>query len=80
VKTLADKMFVQTSAEINTEPELEMAMDYLQNQFPDDFPKDKEPPKPKPKPLSEAEEIAKNKKEAVAYSQQVLLDATEFSD
>jgi hypothetical protein len=38
-----------------------MAMDYLSNQFPDDFPKDKEPPKPKPKPPTEAEEIAKNK-------------------
>lgn len=57
-----------------------MAMDYLSTQFPDDFPKDKEPAKPKPKPPTEAEQVAKNKKEAVAYSQQVLQDATDYSD
>lgn len=69
VKSLADKIFLQLDSDIQVEPELEMAMDYLSNQFPDDFPKDKEPEKPKPKPPTEAEEIAKNKKEAVAYSQ-----------
>jgi hypothetical protein len=62
------------------EPELEMAMDYLSTQFPDDFPKDKEPEKPKPPPPTEKEEIEKNKKEAVAYSQQVLSDATDYAD
>jgi hypothetical protein len=30
--------------------------------------------------LTEAEEVAKNKKEAVEYSKSVLEDATDFSD
>ena len=39
-----------------------MAMDYLSNQFPDDFPKDKEPPKPKPKPLTKLKKLPRIRK------------------
>jgi len=31
VKTLADKVFLQLDSDIQVEPELEMAMDYLSN-------------------------------------------------
>ena len=49
-------MLLQTSAEINMDPDAEEALNMLANQFPEEYPEDK--PAPVPVILPSAEELA----------------------
>jgi hypothetical protein len=60
-------MLLQTSAEINMDPDAEEALGMLANQFPEEYPEDKPAPVPVKQPSAE-ELAATEKQEALAIS------------
>ena len=70
---------LQTGSQLRIEPEADIALEFLANQFPDDYEKDPPPKKVEPK-LSEEEKLKLESQQTVNYAKDVLQDAQNYHD
>lgn len=61
---------LQLSEDIRIDPEAELAFDYLEHQFPEDY-KEPEQPKPKAPELTEEQKEKQEKQSIINYGEQV---------
>ena len=69
---------LQTSADIKIDPEAELAFDYLEHQFPEDYPDDKVPEKVMV--LTDEQKEAEEKKEIIKYGEDVATQAADYNN
>jgi hypothetical protein len=69
---------LQTSADIKIDPEAELAFDYLEHQFPEDYPDDKVPEKVMI--LTDEQKEAEEKKEIIKYGEDVATQAADYNN
>lgn len=70
---------IQLDADINMEPEADMALSLLINQFPEEY-ESKEDKQKKIKEPTEKEKMAQEKKEMIEYAQSVAQEAADYNN